>query len=61
MKKEFVNPGIKISHFTLTNIITTSGDPNPNPTPQDTTAWGMATTELSNAGVSVDKVIKLTW
>ena len=61
MKKEFVKPGIKISHFTLTNIITTSGDPDPKPNPEDTTALGMATTKLSNAGVDVDKVITLTW
>ncbi len=59
MKKEFVKPGIKISHFTLTNIITTSGDPNPNP--EDTTALGLATTRIKTADSSVDKVITLTW
>ncbi len=57
MKKEFVKPGIKISHFTLTNIITTSGDPNP----EDTTALGLATTRIKTADSSVDKVITLTW
>lgn len=57
MKKEFVKPGIKISHFTLTNIITTSGDPDPKPQ----NALGLATAKLGKAGVSEDKVIQLVW